>query len=113
VPPKDEAVTIGIGVIAEAGKWVIIGSDMRASWPNVSHNDLAGKQWDFPAPFDCCMCVAGRLSVAQMLVSELTLRLEKLQRFSRSTSRTRSMIRDTEYLLSMLTGNFGEAIASH
>ncbi len=70
--------TIGIGVAAEAGRWIILGSDMRASWPNVSPNDAAGKQWDFPAPFDCSVCVAGRLSVAQMLVSELSARLEKL-----------------------------------
>jgi 20S proteasome alpha/beta subunit len=74
----EESVTIGVGVIAEAGEWIIIGSDMRASWPNVSPNDAAGKQWDFPTPFDCCMCVAGKLSVAQMLVSELSSRLERL-----------------------------------
>lgn len=72
--------TIGIGMIAEGGKWILIGSDMRASWPNLAPNDFAGKQWDCPQPFDCAICVAGRLSVAQMLVSEITSRLEKLRK---------------------------------
>ena len=70
--------TIGIGMMAEGGKWILIGSDMRASWPNLAPNDSAGKQWDCPQPFDCSLCIAGRLSVAQMLVSEITSRLEKL-----------------------------------
>ena len=76
-----DEVTIGIGVVAEGGKWVILGSDMRASWPKnpkLSPNDECGKQWDLPKPFDCAVSVAGILSVAQPFVGDLSSELEKL-----------------------------------
>jgi hypothetical protein len=68
--------------VAEGGKWIILGSDVRASWPrsNVGPNDWAGKQWDLPSPFECAVCVAGVLSVAQPLVGELVSQLEKIGR---------------------------------
>jgi hypothetical protein len=78
---REDEVTIGIGAVAEGGSWVVMGSDLRASWPKtakVGPNDSAGKQWDLPRPFDCAVCVAGVLSVAQLFVSELASQLEKL-----------------------------------
>jgi len=74
-------VTIGIGVVAEGGRWVILGSDMRASWPKnpkLSPHDECGKQWDLPSPFDCAVSVAGILSVAQPFVGDLSSELEKI-----------------------------------
>ena len=73
--------TVGIGVLAEGGKWVILGSDMRASWPKknkVGPHDSVGKIWDLPRPFECAVCVSGTLSVAQPLVSELASLLIKI-----------------------------------
>ena len=44
--------TLGIGVICEVGKYVIVASDTRASYGDpdaggISPNDSIGKQWDF------------------------------------------------------------------
>lgn len=72
--------TVGIGVLAESGRTVIVGSDMRATFPksSVSPNDQCGKQWDFPLPFNATACVAGTIGAAQPLVGELTVQLQKL-----------------------------------
>lgn len=71
--------TVGIGVLAEEGKCVIICSDTRATFPksNIGPHDECGKQWDL-MPFCCATCVAGLLSVAQPLVDELTHQFIKL-----------------------------------
>jgi hypothetical protein len=79
---EDSPVTLGIGVICEGGKYVILASDTRASYGNpaaegISPNDRAGKQWDFH-PFKLVASVAGQLGTAHNVVSQLTIEIEKL-----------------------------------
>ena len=78
----DFPVTLGIGVICEAGKYVVLASDTRASYGDpdssgIAPNDRIGKQWDFH-PFKLVTSVAGRLGVAHNIVSQLTIETEKL-----------------------------------
>jgi len=71
-------VTIGIGVICESGKYVILASDNRASYGDpLTPNDSSGKQWDFH-PFKIAVSVAGRLGLAHNIISQLTIEMEKL-----------------------------------
>jgi hypothetical protein len=71
--------TIGIGAICEHGKCVVLASDSRASYGDTqtdssatSPNDKTGKQFDFH-PLKLVASVAGRLTVAHDLVSQLTV----------------------------------------
>lgn len=79
----DFPVTLGIGVICEAGRFVILASDTRASYGDpdsvtgIAPNDRIGKQWDFH-PLKLVTSVAGRLGVAHNIVSELTVELERV-----------------------------------
>jgi len=72
-------VTVGIGVLAEAGNCVILASDTRATFPKsgIGPHDECGKQWQL-LPFHCSACAAGLLSVAQPLVDELSHQFVKL-----------------------------------
>jgi hypothetical protein len=78
----DSPVTLGIGVICEGGKYVVLASDTRASYGDpdasgIAPNDRIGKQWDFH-PFKLVASVAGQLGTAHNVVSQLTIELEKL-----------------------------------
>ncbi len=83
-PIEDCGMTIGIGVVCEAGKCVVMASDKRGSYGDpktepdaTSPNDRTGKQFDFH-PLKLVASVAGRLSVAHDLVSQLTVEMDKL-----------------------------------
>ena len=82
--------TLGIGVVCEAGKYVILASDTRASYGDpasdrrgIAPNDRIGKQWDFH-PFKLVASVAGSLGVAHNVVSQLTIEIEKLLNLQRA-----------------------------
>lgn len=79
---EDYPVTLGIGVICEGGKYVVLASDTRASYGDpdasgISPNDSIGKQWDFH-PMRLVTSVAGRLGVAHNVVSQITIELERV-----------------------------------
>jgi hypothetical protein len=60
----EEELTVGIGVICENGDAVLIGSDMRATFPKLpTKHEECGKLWELPKPFDCG--VAAELRVAE------------------------------------------------
>jgi hypothetical protein len=76
--------TIGIGVVCEGGKCIVMASDKRGSYGDpkteanaTSPNDRTGKQFDFH-PLKLVGSVAGRLSVAHDLMSQLTVNIDKL-----------------------------------
>ena len=76
--------TIGVGLVCAAGKCVILASDMRGSYGDLDKdptavipNDKTGKQFDFH-PMKLVCSVAGRLTVAHNLVSQLTIELDKV-----------------------------------
>jgi hypothetical protein len=73
-------VTVGIAVLAESADMVILGTDLRATFPKLkSSNDECGKMWDLPAPFDCAVAVAGILRDCQPFVDQLYTNLRKLR----------------------------------
>lgn len=72
--------TIGIGVLSEGGAYVVLGTDMRASFPRLTANDMCGKMWDLPSPFSCGAAVAGVLAVAQPFVDQLAFELGKVSK---------------------------------
>ncbi len=60
--------TVGIGVLCEDGRSVVLASDMRASYPgsSIDPHDLIGKQWHFTQipRFENVSCaIAGRLGI--------------------------------------------------
>jgi hypothetical protein len=74
----EEELTIGIGVIAEHGDMVVMGTDMRATYPKLptAHEGCA-KAWLMPKPIQCGVSVAGKLTVGQTFVDFLAFYLEK------------------------------------
>jgi hypothetical protein len=65
---KPQRMTVGIGALCEDGRCVILGSDMRASYPgsSIDPHDLVGKQWHFTEipRFESVSCaIAGRLGI--------------------------------------------------
>jgi hypothetical protein len=71
-------VTVGIGVLAEYGDFVIMGTDMRATYPGlpVPHDECA-KAWLTDKPIQCGVAVAGTLRIAQPFVDFLQFYLDK------------------------------------
>jgi hypothetical protein len=85
---EDSPVTLGIGVICEVGKYVIVASDTRASYGDpaaegISPNDRVGKQWDFH-PFKLMASVAGQLGTAHNVISQLTIEIDRLLALQKS-----------------------------
>jgi 20S proteasome alpha/beta subunit len=71
-------VTVAIGVLAEGGSIVIIGSDLRATFPKLQPNEQAGKAWKLPKPFNCGVAAAGILRDCQPYVDHLWEALRRL-----------------------------------
>lgn len=74
----EEQVTVAIGVLAEGGSMVIIGSDLRATFPKLQPNEQAGKAWKLPKPFNCGVAAAGTLRDCQPFVDHLWGNLKQL-----------------------------------
>jgi hypothetical protein len=76
-------VTIGIGAICDHGRYIVLASDTRASFKGNDPNDVTGKQFDF-TPLRLVASVAGRLGMCHDIVSEMTIRFDKLVKRYRS-----------------------------
>jgi 20S proteasome alpha/beta subunit len=74
----EEQVTVAIGVRAEGGSMAIVGSDLRATFPNLRPNEVAGKAWKLPKPFNCGIAAAGILRDCQPYVDHLWEALRRL-----------------------------------
>jgi hypothetical protein len=75
--PEDE-LTVAVGVLAENGTIAIIGSDLRGSFPKLRPNEMCGKAWKLPKPFNCGVAVAGILRDCQPFVDHLWGNLKQL-----------------------------------
>jgi len=71
--------TVGIGVLAESMDMVIVGCDMRATFPRLgtAHEECA-KAWILEKPFQCGVAVAGKLRIAQPFVDYLTFNMTQV-----------------------------------
>jgi hypothetical protein len=76
---EDEDVTVGIGVLCEAGDCAILASDTRVCYgtTKVDPHERAGKQYPFP-PFNFGAAIAGSTSSTHAVVSELSGQLRML-----------------------------------
>ncbi len=83
-------VSVGIGVVAERGDMVIMGTDMRGTFPRLAtaHEECA-KAYLMPPPILCGVAVAGTLRVAQPFVDFLAFYLERLAK-RRGTRKSQS-----------------------
>jgi len=70
--------TVAIGVLAENGTIAIIGSDLRGSFPKLRPNEMCGKAWSLPKPFNCGVATAGILRDCQPFVDHLWGNLKQL-----------------------------------
>lgn len=81
--------TVGIGTLCEDGRCVILGSDMRASYPgglSVHPNDLVGKQYHFShiPRFENVSCaIAGRLSLCTDVAFSIASHFARLSKKKR------------------------------
>jgi hypothetical protein len=80
--------TVGIGALCEDGRCVILGSDMRASYPgsSVDPNDLVGKQWHYSniPRFENVSCaIAGRLGICTDIALSLAHQFTRLSKKKR------------------------------
>jgi len=71
-------VTVAIGVLAENSTIAIIGSDLRATFPQLQPNEMCGKAWALPRPFNCGVAAAGILRDCQPYVDHLWEALRRL-----------------------------------
>ncbi len=71
--------TVGIGVLCEAGECAVLASDTRVCYgtTKVDPHERAGKQYSFP-PFNFAGAIAGSTSSTHAVISELSGRLRKL-----------------------------------
>jgi hypothetical protein len=82
--------TVGIGLLCEGGKYILLGSDTRASYGTASRNDEAGKLFDLPHGF--YVAISGEISYCEMVVSELYERMSKLGQEQQSVEFVRNEI---------------------
>jgi hypothetical protein len=66
----DDSMTIGIGVLCEGGKCIVLASDTRASYKSGRPHDVCAKQFDLP-PFPFVGLIAGEVSCAASVVSQM------------------------------------------
>jgi 20S proteasome alpha/beta subunit len=77
---REEPMTVAFGVLCDHGSSIILGADKRASY-GYSTNDACSKIFDM-ADRRFYAVIAGDISVAHMLESEIAHRLEKLDKYS-------------------------------
>jgi 20S proteasome alpha/beta subunit len=81
VTPREDLMTVAFGVLCDKGNSIILGADRRASYGGYSTNDACGKVFDM-ADRRFYAVIAGDISVAHMLESEIAHRIEQLAKFS-------------------------------
>ena len=82
---KPLRMTVGIGALCENGRCVVLGSDMRASYPgsSIDPNDLIGKQWHYShiPRFENVTCaMAGRLGICSDIADALARKFGQLSK---------------------------------
>ena len=90
---KGVLMTIGIGLVCDGGKSILLTADMRGSYGNVTSNDQTGKLFDLP--FNFCGAVAGKLSQCIDVMSELHHRMSQLTIDKVRPEPIRNVIRDS------------------
>jgi hypothetical protein len=68
--------TVGIGLLCDGGKHILLAADMRASYGGVSQHDQTGKLFDLP--FNFCGAIAGSIGWCGEVISELHWRMSKI-----------------------------------
>jgi hypothetical protein len=76
----DDPMTIGIGVLCEGMKCIVLASDTRASYAVGRPNDLCAKQFDIP-PLPFVGNIAGEVSCASAVISQMCAEFKKLPSF--------------------------------
>ena len=75
--------TIGIGLLCQGGKCILMGADKRGTYEYAAtSNDECGKLFDLP--FGFCGAIAGTVSYAEAVISELHHRMGSLAENARS-----------------------------
>lgn len=83
----DGTMTVGIGVICEDGRYVVLATDSRASYgqnDDDPKNDAAGKLFDFH-PLKIIGAIAGGLTACHNVVGQLTIEIDKLLKRTKSS----------------------------
>lgn len=75
-----ETVTIGIGLLCEGGKSILLGADKRGSYGSMTVNDECGKLFELPHGFQGA--ISGDISTCEQVISELFERIDKLSQWS-------------------------------
>lgn len=68
--------TIGIGLLCNGGKNILLAADMRAGYGDISQNDQTGKLFDLP--FNFCGAIAGTIGWCGEVISELHWQMGKI-----------------------------------
>jgi len=89
---KPQRMTVGIGALCEDGRCVVLGSDMRASYPgsSVDPHDLVGKQWHYSEVprFENVSCaIAGRLGICTDVAYALKRKFWRLSKKKKTICR--------------------------
>jgi hypothetical protein len=84
--------TVGIGLLCDRGRHILLAADMRASY-GVSQNDQTGKLFDLP--FNFCGAIAGTIGWCDEIISELHWKMGKLPENQLGAEKIREAILDS------------------
>jgi hypothetical protein len=80
---REDAMTIGIGLLCQSGKCILMGADKRGTYEfQKTANDECGKLFDLP--FGFYGAIAGTIGYCEPVISELGHRMELLNENERS-----------------------------
>jgi 20S proteasome alpha/beta subunit len=85
--------TIGIGLLCDGGKRILLAADTRASYGQISQHDETGKL--FELPFNFCGVIAGTIAWCSELISELHHRMGKLVESEMGAEKIREAIQES------------------
>jgi len=85
--------TVCIGLLCGSGKYILLGSDTRGSYGNVTSNDEMGKLFDLPANY--FGAIAGTVSYCEDIIAELHHRMKQLPDPELAPQQVRECIRES------------------
>jgi hypothetical protein len=91
--------TIGIGLLCEDGKQILLSADTRGSYGGVTSNDQTAKLFELPGGF--CGSIAGIVSQCQDVINELYDRINAIPKKKRRPEAIRECIREVYYRIFM------------
>jgi len=85
--------TVGIGLLCDQGKHILLAADMRANYGGISQNDQTGKLFDLP--FNFCGAISGAIGWCGEIISELHWRMGKIPEAQLGAEKIREAILDS------------------